>query len=68
MMNSRMFSGIECFKGTFSLQMKERIKLYQAPLRFPVYVLQKPFKDELGKDETEWQNNFVLVPKPSEKV
>ena len=42
-----LFNGNGCFKGTFSLQLKSDSKPYQAPSRCVVYVLQKPFKEEL---------------------
>ena len=42
-----IFNGIGCFKGTFSLQLKPDSKSYQAPPRYVVYMLQKPFKEEL---------------------
>ena len=71
-----VFNGIECFEGTFLLQLKPDSKPYQAPSRHVAYALQKPFKDELdwlqkldiiaplGIDRTaECCNSFVLVPK-----
>ena len=74
-------NGIGCFKGTFSLQLKPDSKPYQVPPKHVVYVLQKPFKEELehlqkmdiitplGVDEmAEWCNSFVLVPKAKSKV
>ena len=74
-------NGIECFNGTFSLQLKPDIKPYQVPPRHVAYALQKPFKEELdhlqkmdiitplGVDEmAEWCNSFVLVPKANGKV
>ena len=76
-----VFNGIECFKGTFSLQLKTDTKPYQAPPRHVAYVLQEPFKEELrclqevdiitplGIDETtEWCNSFLLVHKANGKV
>ena len=76
-----VFNDIGCFKGTFSLQLKPDSKPYQLPPRHVVYVLQKPFKEELeclqkmdiitllGVDEmAEWFNSFVLVPKTNGKV
>ena len=42
-----VFSGIGCFDGMFSLQVKLDSKPYQAHLRHAAYVLQKPFKEEL---------------------
>ena len=80
-MYSEVFNGIECFKGTFSLQLKLDSKPYQAPQRCVAYALQKLFKEKLqqlqgldiiillGVDETaEWGNGFVLVPKTNGKV
>ena len=76
-----VFNEIGCFKGTFSLQFKPDSKLYQAPTRYVVHTLQKPFKEELewlqkkdiiaplGIDEsTEWCNSFVFVPNANGKV
>ena len=76
-----VFNGIGYFEGTFSLQLKPESKPYQVPHRHVVYVLQKPFKEELehlqkmdiitplGVDETAEQcNSFVLVPKANSKV
>ena len=76
-----VFNGIGCFEDRFSLQLKPGSKPYQVPPRHVVYVLQKPFKEELehlqkmdlitllGVDETaEWCNSFVLVPKANGKV
>ena len=42
-----VFNGIGCFEGTFSLQLKPDSKPYQVPPSHVVYVLQKPFKEEL---------------------
>ena len=77
----KVFNGIGCFKGTFSLQLKLDSKPYQAPPRHIAYVLQTLFKEELqqlqeldiimplGVDKTaEWCNSFVLVPKANGKV
>ena len=71
---SDVSSGIGCFGGIFSLQIKDDSWPYQAPRRV-VFVLQEPLKEELerlqkqqiivplGMDETlEWCNIFVLVP------
>ena len=64
----------------FSLQLKPDSKLYQAPMRWIAYALQKPVKEELerlqqqdiiplGIEETvQWCNSFFLVPKPNGKV
>ena len=76
----KVFNGIGCFKGTFSLQLTPDSKPYQVPPRSIAYVLQKPFKELqqlqeldtimlLGVDETaEWCNNCALVPKVNSKV
>ena len=42
-----IFTGIGCFEGTFSLQLKPDSKPYQVPPRHVAYALHKPFKDEL---------------------
>ena len=39
----------QCFKGTFSLQVKEGAMPYQAPQIHVAYALQKPFTDELDR-------------------
>ena len=70
-----VFSGIGCFKGAFSLQVKEYKKPYQASLRHMAYILQESPKKEsdslqkyqdiipLDVDKTaEWCNSFMLVP------
>ena len=44
-----VFVGIVCFDGMLSLQVKPDSKPYQAPPRHVVYVLQKPFKEELER-------------------
>ena len=77
----KVFNGIGCFEGTFSLQLKLYSKPYQVPPRCIGYVLQKLFKEELhwlqeldiiallGEDKTsEWCNSFVMVPKANGKV
>ena len=76
-----VFNGTGCFEGTFSLQLKPDSKPYQVPPGHVVYMLQKPFKEELEHlqkidiitplwvDEmAEWCNSFVLVPKANSKV
>ena len=78
---SDIFTGIVCFEGPFSLQLKPDSKPYQAPPRHMVYALQKPFKEELewlqeldiiaplGVDEmAEWCNSLMAVPKANSKV
>ena len=76
-----MFTGIGCFDGMFSLQVKLDSKLYQATPWYIIHALQKPFKEEmerlqqqdiitpLGINEmVQWCNSFVLVPKHNGKV
>ena len=76
-----MFTGIGCFDGLLSLQLKVNSKPYQAPPRHVVYGSQKSFKVEqewlqqqdiitaLGIDETiEWCNSFVFVQMLNGKV
>ena len=76
-----VFSGIECFSVTFSLQIKLDSKPNQAPPRCITYALQQPFKEELehlqqqdiipplGIHEIdEWCNSLVLVSKLNGKV
>ena len=77
----KVFNGIGCFKGTFSLQLKPDSKPYQAPPRHVAYVLQKPFQEELQQLQeldiimllrvektAEWYSSFVLVSKANGKV
>ena len=72
-----VYNDIGCFEGTLSLQLNPDSKPYQVPV---VYVLQKPFSEELdhlqrmdiitpvGVDMmAEWCNSFVLVPKVNGK-
>ena len=42
-----VLNGIRCFDGTFSLQVKPNSKLYQAPIQWVAYALQKAFEKEL---------------------
>ena len=76
-----LFSGIGCFEGKFSLQVKEGNHPCQAPPRWVSYVLQKPLTEELewiqkqlimvplSTDKiSQWCNSFVLVPKANGKV
>ena len=78
---ANVFNGTGCFEDTFSLQLKPDSKPYHVPPRCVVYMLQKPFKEELehlqkmdiitplGVDDmAEWCNTFVLVPKANGKV
>ena len=44
-----VFTGIGCFEGTFSLQVKPDSKPYQVPPQCVAYVLQTLFKEELEK-------------------
>ena len=44
---SYVFTGIGCFKGTFSLQVKDAVKPYQAPPNCIAYAPHGAFK-ELG--------------------
>ena len=46
-MSLMIFSGIGCFKGIFTLQIKEGSMPYQELLLCNVYVLQQPFKQEM---------------------
>ena len=41
------FTGIGCFDGMFSLQVKPDSKPYQASTRHVAYAMQKPFIEEL---------------------
>ena len=46
---SNVFRGIGCFKGTFSIQVKDDAKAYKMPLRYIAYVLPEPLKKELER-------------------
>ena len=77
-----VFNGIGCFDGTSLLQLKPDSKSYQTPPRGVVYMLHKPFEEELKKQKekkniiaplgadvtVEWCNSFVLVPKANGEV
>ena len=76
-----MFSGIWCFGGMFSLQVKLESEPYQVSLWYIAYAPQTPFKEELerlqqldiitplGIDEmADRCNSFILVPNPNGKV
>ena len=53
-----VFTGIGCFDGTFSLEVKLDSKTYQAPLRHVANALQNPFNKEL--EQLQQQN--VIMP------
>ena len=42
-----VFNGMQCFEGTFSLQLKPDSKSYQVPPRWVAYTFQKPFQEEV---------------------
>ena len=46
---SDVFTGIGCFKATFSLQVKDRAKPYNAPHRHVTYALHEPPRKELKR-------------------
>ena len=46
---SDIFTGFECFKGTFKLRVKEGSHPYQALARRVAYALQQPLKQELDR-------------------
>ena len=52
---NNLFSGTDCFEGTFSLQVKGGNYQYQAPPRVP-YVLQN-----LLKEEPEWLQKYCSI-------
>ena len=45
--NSGIFTRIGCFKGTFSLKIKDDAKVYQKPPKHVAYSLQKLIRKEL---------------------
>ena len=53
-----LFSGIGCFRGIFSFQVKDGSHLYQAPPRRIAYALQKPLKEELEQ----LQKQQIIAP------
>ena len=54
----RFFSGIGCFDGTLSLQIKLDSKQYQVLPRLVAYILQKSFKEELER----LQQPVIITP------
>ena len=77
---SGMFTGTECFKGTFSLWIKGNVKPYEVPPRHVAYALQKTFKKDLARLQhqilkplwlhktAEQCESFVIVLKPNSIV
>ena len=76
-----VFNGIQCFDGTFSLQLMPDSMPYQVPPRCMAYAPQKPFKEELERPQkqdiiaplgiaetSKWCKSFVLVPKANSRV
>ena len=72
---SDVFTGIGCFKGTFSLQVIDNVKGYKVLPMYVTYALQEPFKKELeglqhhhivatvGVDEmAKLYNSFIIGP------
>ena len=59
------FTGIWCFKDTFSLQVIDGMMQYQALPRHVAYVLKEPFKNKSWKDYT---NTKGLAPLEVDKV
>ena len=65
---SKVFTGIGCFKGTFSLQVKDNTKPCQVLPRYIAYTLEEPFKKRNEKTTektntgTTWgrQNSSIL--------
>ena len=53
-----VFTGIGCFDGTFSLQVKLDSKPYQVPPWCIAYEIQKPFMKELGR----LQQQDIITP------
>ena len=76
-----VFTGIGCFDGTFTLQVKPDSKTQQVSPKHIAYALQKLFKEEFERlqqqdimtplsvhEMAEWCNSFILIPKPNDKV
>ena len=59
-----VFTGIECFDGMFSLQVKPDSKPCQAPPWCIAYALQKPFKEELGRI----QQQGIITPSGIDEI
>ena len=56
-MNSVIVSGIGCFNGIFSLQVRDGSQPYQVTPRMVVYTLQESLKEELDR----LQRQHVIV-------
>ena len=54
------FSGISCFEGAFTLQLKDGSWPYQVSPRRVAYALKEPLKEEL--EITEAENNSLTSP------
>ena len=75
-----IFTTIGCFKGAFSLQVKDDSKQYASFLRYVAYTLQEPFQKRKRLQEQqiqsplevddmdEWCNSFDIVPQPNGTV
>ena len=46
---SDVFTGSECFKGTFSLQVNKDVNPYQVPPRSIAYALKRPIQERIRK-------------------
>ena len=49
--SNNVFTGIRCFKGTFSLQVKESTKSYQVSPRHWEYMPQEPLRKGLQEQQ-----------------
>ena len=56
--HSSVFAGFGCFKGIFSLQVKDDVKQFQALPRLIVCALQEPFKKQFKR----LQEHQILAP------
>ena len=76
-----VLTGIECFKGNFSLQVRDDTKPYQVLPRHVAYTLHEVFIKELGRlqehqilapletdERAKMCNSFVTVPKENDTV
>ena len=60
---SNAFVGIGCFKGTFSLKVKEDTKLYQVPTIHVAHTQQEPFRKKLERLQEQQMLAPLLVDK-----
>ena len=77
-----VFSGIMCFKGKFSLQLKDGVKPHQATPSCMAYALQEQLKKEIERSQyqqiiivslgvsssAEWCKSFIILPRSNDMI